>query len=103
MSTETLEFTTPGQEANTPDSAENGTTNETQTLKNSVERALQTYFDQLDGQDVTGLYDLVLAEVEVPLLETVMKYTRDNQTKASQVLGLNRGTLRKKLKQYGML
>jgi Fis family transcriptional regulator len=37
------------------------------------------------------------------LLETVMKYTRDNQTKASTVLGLNRGTLRKKLKQYGML
>lgn len=74
-----------------------------QTLRDSVERALQNYFDQLDGQDVSGIYDMVLSEVEVPLLETVMKYTRDNQTKASQVLGLNRGTLRKKLKQYGML
>ena len=57
----------------------------------------------MDGQQVTDLYDMVLSEVEAPLLETVMRYTRDNQTKASIVLGLNRGTLRKKLKQYGML
>jgi len=78
-------------------------TESSQTLRDSVEKALQNYFDQLDGQDVAGIYDMVLSEVEVPLLETVMKYTRDNQTKASIVLGLNRGTLRKKLKQYGML
>ena len=57
----------------------------------------------MDGQPVSELYEMVLAEVEAPLLETVMRYTRDNQTKASIVLGLNRGTLRKKLKQYGML
>jgi Fis family transcriptional regulator len=65
--------------------------------------SLKNYFDCMDGQQVTDLYDMVLAEVEAPLLETVMRYTRDNQTKASIVLGLNRGTLRKKLKQYGML
>lgn len=75
----------------------------TQTLRDSVEKALQNYFDHLDGQPVVDIYDMVLSEVEAPLLETVMKYTRDNQTKASIVLGLNRGTLRKKLKQYGML
>lgn len=75
----------------------------TQTLRDSVERALQNYFDNLDGQPVSDVYNMVLSEVEAPLLETVMKYTRDNQTKASTVLGLNRGTLRKKLKQYGML
>ncbi|KZZ48627.1 DNA-binding transcriptional regulator Fis [Bacterioplanoides sp.] len=74
-----------------------------QTLRDSVEKALQNYFDHLDGQPIVDLYDMVLSEVEAPLLETVMKYTRDNQTKASIVLGLNRGTLRKKLKQYGML
>jgi len=74
-----------------------------QTLRDSVEKALQNYFDHLDGQPIVDLYDMVLSEVEAPLLETVMKYTRDNQTKASVVLGLNRGTLRKKLKQYGML
>ncbi len=72
-------------------------------LRDSVERAVNNYFQHLDGQDVTDVYDMVLAEVETPLLEVVMKYTRHNQTKAAQVLGLNRGTLRKKLKQYGLL
>ncbi len=46
---------------------------------------------------------MVLSEVEAPLLEVVMDYANHNQTKASQLLGLNRGTLRKKLKQYGLL
>ena len=46
---------------------------------------------------------MVLAEVEAPLLEEIMRYTRNNQTKASRMLGLNRGTLRKKLKIYGLL
>jgi Fis family transcriptional regulator len=45
----------------------------------------------------------LLSEVEAPLLEKVMEYTSDNQTRASTMLGLNRGTLRKKLKQYGLL
>ncbi|GAA0832662.1 MULTISPECIES: DNA-binding transcriptional regulator Fis [Marinomonas] len=76
---------------------------QSQTLRDNVEKALQNYFAHLDGQPVTDLYQLVLAEVEAPLLESVMSYTKDNQTKASTILGLNRGTLRKKLKQYGML
>lgn len=75
----------------------------TQTLRDSVEKALESYFAQLDGQPVTEVYEMVLSEVEAPLLEVVMRYTKDNQTKASVLLGLNRGTLRKKLKQYGML
>ncbi|MBZ2169143.1 MULTISPECIES: DNA-binding transcriptional regulator Fis [Marinobacter] len=73
------------------------------TLRDSVEVALKNYFAQLDGAPVTDVYQLVLSEVEAPLLEQVMKYTRNNQTKASVMLGLNRGTLRKKLKQYGLL
>ncbi|EAQ65435.1 DNA-binding protein Fis [Marinomonas sp. MED121] len=73
------------------------------TLRDNVDRALQNYFAHLDGQPITDLYQLVLAEVEAPLLESVMSFTKDNQTKASAILGLNRGTLRKKLKQYGML
>lgn len=76
---------------------------ETQTLSDSVAIALENYFSHLDGQDVTDVYEMVLSEVEAPLLEAVMKYTRNNQTKASVMLGLNRGTLRKKLKQYGLL
>ncbi len=75
----------------------------TVTLRDSVDVALKNYLAQLDGAPVTEVYQLVLSEVEAPLLEQVMKYTRNNQTKASTMLGLNRGTLRKKLKQYGLL
>ncbi len=74
-----------------------------QTLRDSVHTSLGHYFKQLDGQPVTDVYQMVLAEIEAPLFETVMAYTKDNQTKASELLGLNRGTLRKKLKQYGLL
>ncbi|HIG67785.1 MAG TPA: DNA-binding transcriptional regulator Fis [Porticoccaceae bacterium] len=72
-------------------------------LRVSVADAMQRYFDDLDGQSTVNLYDLVLAEVEAPLLTAVMAYTRQNQSKASEILGLNRGTLRKKLKQYDLL
>lgn len=73
------------------------------TLRDSVHQSLTSYFKQLDGQPVTDVYQMVLAEVEAPLFEAVMAYTKDNQTRASELLGLNRGTLRKKLKQYGLL
>lgn len=74
-----------------------------QSLRGCVEQAMENYFQNLDGQDVSDVYDMVMAEVEAPMLEIVLKYTRHNQTRAAQVLGLNRGTLRKKLKQYGLL
>lgn len=78
-------------------------TPEGQTLRGSVEKALHNYFAHLEGAPVTDVYNLVLCEVEAPLLETVMQYVNGNQTKASELLGLNRGTLRKKLKQYDLL
>jgi Fis family transcriptional regulator, factor for inversion stimulation protein len=74
-----------------------------QSLRACVEQAMDNYFKHLDGQPVVDVYEMVMAEVEAPMLEIVLKYTRHNQTKAAQVLGLNRGTLRKKLKQYGLL
>src|SRR5579872_5298108 len=74
-----------------------------QPLHDSVRQALENYFMQLKGQSPNNLYELVLAEVEVPLLEAVMDYTKGNQSRAAIVLGLSSGTLRKKLKQYGML
>ncbi|UTW44312.1 DNA-binding transcriptional regulator Fis [bacterium SCSIO 12696] len=76
---------------------------EHESLRYCTEYALKHFFECLDGQMTTGLYDLVISEVEQPLLETVMAYTRNNQSKAAQILGLNRGTLRKKLKQYDLL
>lgn len=51
-----------------------------QTLRDCVEQALRNYFEHLDGQDVTDVYDMVLAEVEAPLLESVMHYVKGNQT-----------------------
>lgn len=71
-------------------------------LRDSVKLALKNYLAQLNGQEVTELYELVLAEVEQPLLDTIMQYTRGNQTRAANMMGINRGTLRKKLKKYGM-
>ncbi|WP_226704799.1 DNA-binding transcriptional regulator Fis [uncultured Microbulbifer sp.] len=74
-----------------------------QALRDAVEQAMENYFRHLDGQMVTDVYDMVLSEIEAPMLEVVMKHTRHNQTRAAQLLGLNRGTLRKKLKRYGLL
>ena len=74
-----------------------------QSLRYSVAEAMQRYFEDLDGQDATELYALVMNEVEPPLLAAVMNYTRQNQSRTAEMLGLNRGTLRKKLKQYNLL
>ena len=74
-----------------------------QSLRQSVEQSLTQYFDELDGQQPTALYDLFMQQVEAPLFECVMEHTQDNQSKAAALLGLNRGTLRKKLKQYDLL
>lgn len=71
-------------------------------IKEAVSKNLEQYFLDLGDQSPNQLYQLVINEVEPALLKTVLEYTRGNQSKAAQVLGLNRGTLRKKLKQYGI-
>lgn len=73
------------------------------TLHDCVEQAMKNYFSHLDGQSVTGVYNMVLSEVEAALLESVLNYTQGNQTIAADLLGVNRGTLRKKLKQYRLI
>jgi len=72
-------------------------------LRDAVTASVRKYLAELDGQISTDVYQMVLAEMEAPLLEEIMAYTRNNQTKASIMLGLNRGTLRKKLKQYNLI
>ena len=84
----------------TPGNAVNG---HDSSLRDSVSNAVQAYLQQLDGQTGSAIYPMVLAEMEAPLLQAIMQYTHNNQTLASHMLGLNRGTLRKKLKQYGLL
>ena len=71
-------------------------------LNGSVSEALDRYFTNLDGHEPDDLYQLFMEEVERPLLARVLKYTNGNQTRAATVLGINRGTLRKKLSQYGL-
>ncbi|MFG6179006.1 DNA-binding transcriptional regulator Fis [Halomonas sp. THAF12] len=72
-------------------------------LREAVETSMRRYFDHLDGGDVTDLHAMVMAEVEAPLLTAVLEHTQGNQTRAAEMLGLNRGTLRKKLKHYGLI
>ncbi|SHF46703.1 Fis family transcriptional regulator, factor for inversion stimulation protein [Modicisalibacter ilicicola DSM 19980] len=74
-----------------------------QTLREAVDEALHRYFDHLDGGSVSDLYAMVMTEVEVPLLSAVLAYTEGNQTRAADMLGMNRGTLRKKLKHYDLI
>jgi len=67
-----------------------------------VARAMDDYFRDLDGEVPTGIYDMVMACVEQPLLEQVLLFAEGNQTRAAEYLGINRNTLRKKMAQYGI-
>lgn len=73
-----------------------------QTIRESVRHCLEKYFADLDGHEPVEIHQLVLAEVEPAMLETVMHFARGNQTRAAEMLGINRTTLRKKLRQYGL-
>ena len=72
-------------------------------LHKHTEDALKKYFNNLNGDRPGDLYDLVMGEVERPLFKAVMDYTEGNQSRAAGILGINRGTLRKKLRSYSLL
>lgn len=72
-------------------------------LRAHAERALGAYFEHLNGHRPSGLYQLVLREVEEPLFRAVMEHTDGNQMRAAEILGINRGTLRRKLEEYGLV
>ena len=71
-------------------------------LRNHAEQALNSYFTSLNGHRPAQLYELVLREVEEPLFKAVLDYASGNQSAAADILGINRGTLRKKLRQFGL-
>tara|TARA_B000000557_G_scaffold227257_1_gene198137 strand:+ start:609 stop:875 length:267 start_codon:yes stop_codon:yes gene_type:complete len=72
-------------------------------LKDEVRKAMRRYFNQLDEKNTPiNVYELVLKEVEPPLLKSVMKFANNNQSKAARILGINRTTLRTKLKKYNI-
>ena len=71
-------------------------------LSSTVRKVMRQYFKDLDGEKPSGIYDMVVAAVEKPMLEVVMLQVQGNQTRAAELLGMNRNTLRKKLQQHGL-
>jgi Fis family transcriptional regulator, factor for inversion stimulation protein len=67
-----------------------------------VRKAMDKYFKDLDGEEPQAIYEMVIGCVEKPLLEVILKHAQGNQTRAAELLGINRNTLRKKLKDHGM-
>ncbi len=72
-------------------------------IEECVRTSLEGYFKDLRGTEPDGMYDMMVKVVEKPLLEVVMQYAEHNQSRASQWLGLNRNTLRKKLVEHKLL
>ena len=72
-------------------------------IADCVRRSLNRYFRDLDGEQPTAIYDMVLRNVEHSMLEVVMHKANGNQTVAAEMLGINRNTLRRKLCEYDLL
>lgn len=72
-------------------------------IEECVRTSLEGYFRDLRGTEPAGLYNMLVAVMEKPLLEVVMAQAEHNQSKAAEWLGLNRNTLRKKLVEHKLL
>lgn len=72
-------------------------------IAEAIRTALEQYFQHLDGEPASGVYDMVLGRVEKPMLEIILREADHNQTRAAEMLGINRNTLRKKLTEHGLL
>lgn len=72
-------------------------------LSHHVEKSIEQYFHDMEESAIDNLYEKVIAEIERPLLTVVMQKVNNNQSEAAKILGLNRNTLRKKLKIHDML
>jgi Fis family transcriptional regulator, factor for inversion stimulation protein len=72
-------------------------------VRDSIHHTLTNYFSLLGNQQPSEVYNMVIAEVEQPMIQAVMTYTRNNQSRAAIIMGLSRGTLRKLLKKYGFI
>ena len=72
-------------------------------ISDCIRSALETYFNDLDGETPTDVYNMVLKSVERPMLEVILKQAEGNQTLAAQMLGINRNTLRKKITEHQLL
>lgn len=89
--------------AEPPQAARAPEPNEEETLAGAIERHITKYF-AAHGDDLppNGLYDRMLRELEIPLISLSLAATRGNQIKAASMLGLNRNTLRKKIRDHNI-
>lgn len=71
-------------------------------LSECIAHSMEQYFDDLNGEQPTNLHHFFINEVEKPFLQVVMQRVNGNQTRAAEILGINRNTLRKKLKNYNL-
>ena len=71
-------------------------------LSHAVKHSIRRYLYELDGMQPNDMYELVMRQIERPLFEAVLEHTKGNQSRAAEMLGLNRGTLRKKLRLYNL-
>ena len=72
-------------------------------IDDCIRASLEQYFLDLRGAEPDGLHDLVIAAVEKPLLDVVMRQAEGNQSKAAEWLGINRNTLRRKLLDHKII
>ena len=77
--------------------------NRSHSIDEAVARSLEKYFRDLEGTPPNCIYQMVIQAVERPMLEVVMREAHGNQLRASEMLGINRNTLRKKLQNHGLL
>lgn len=97
MSDQDFQTTTPGINQ----TSENQT-QEISQLSNAVKHSIRRYLFELEGTQPNNMYELVLKQIEQPLFEAILEHTKGNQSRAAEMLGLNRGTLRKKLRSYNL-
>jgi len=85
-----------------PVSDEQRNAEEISQLSQAVKHSIRRYLYELDGTQPNNMYELVLRQIEQPLFEAILEHTKGNQSRAAELLGLNRGTLRKKLRSYNL-
>jgi Fis family transcriptional regulator len=89
------------EEFEQPNNHEMDTTQISQ-LSNAVKHSIRRYLYDLDGALPNNMYEMVIQQIEQPLFEAILEHTKGNQSRAAELLGLNRGTLRKKLRSYNL-